>query len=136
MLNWRGEEVKNKVYKNVGWAMDSVLVDCVTHAKANVRKRTAVLQGGIQMRRTRLEKKNVLVGLWGVWAVLYAIYVEKGTRPHFPPVEAIRRSMKVSAQHAWAIARAIARKGTKAYPYLRPAADALYPTLTSRIKRL
>jgi len=136
MLNWRGEQVKNKVYRNVGYAMDSTMVDCVTHAKANVRKKTTVLQGGIQMRRTRLEKKNVLVGLWGVWAVLYAIYVEKGTRPHFPPVEAIRRGMKVSAEHAWAIARSIARKGTKAYPYLRPAADIFYPTLMSRIKRL
>ncbi len=132
--NWRGEEIVNKVMQKTALAIDSVTIDCVTHAKANVRKRTTVLQGGIQMRRARLEKKGVLVGLWGVWGVLYAIYVEKGTRPHFPPVEAIRRSMKVTEEHAWAIARSIAQKGTKAYPYLIPAADMFYPTLKGRIK--
>jgi len=134
LRNWRGEEVINKVMQKTALAIDSVTIDCVTQAKANVRKRTTVLQSGIQMRRARLERRGMIVGLWGVWAVLYAIYVEKGTRPHFPPVEAIRRSMKVTEQHAWAIARSIARKGTKAYPYLMPAADALYPTLKSRIK--
>lgn len=134
LRNWRGEEVINKVMQKTALAMDSVTIDCVVHAKANVRKRTATLQGGIQMRRARLMKQGMLVALWGVWGVKYAIFVEKGTRPHFPPVEAIRRGMKVTAQHAFLIARSIARKGTKPYPYLMPAADKFYPDLKRRIK--
>lgn len=134
LRNWRGEEITNKVLNKTALAMDSVTIDCVVHAKANVRVRTAVLQGSIQIRRARLEKRGILVALWGSFAVLYAIYVEKGTRPHFPPVEAIKRGFKVTEEHAWAIARSIARKGTKAYPYLMPAADLYYPTLKGRIK--
>jgi hypothetical protein len=134
LRNWRGQQVINKVMEKTAFAMDSVTIDCVKHAKAHVRKRTTVLQGSIQMRRTRLMRRGWLVGLWGSFAVAYAIYVEKGTRPHFPPVEAIKRAFKVTDEHAWAIARSIAKKGTKAYPYLIPAADKYYPKLKRRIK--
>lgn len=51
----------------------------------------------------------------------YSGYVEKGTRPHFPPVEAIFRwvrikfglAEKAARQAAWAIAVAMSKRGTK-----------------------
>lgn len=54
----------------------------------------------------------------------YAPYVEFGTRPHFPPLDAIRewcvvRGIPVSA--AYPIARAIARRGLPERPFLYPA---------------
>lgn len=75
----------------------------------------------------------------------YAEYVETGTRPHFPPP---------SALHGWALrngfsgpragflaARAISRSGTKAQPYMRPAAESgesfiktLVPTLAAELE--
>lgn len=65
----------------------------------------------------------------------YAPYVEFGTRPHWPPYAAIRdwtwlnrRKFGASGQRDVAriakfVQRAIARRGTKAQPFLRPAFD-------------
>ena len=53
-----------------------------------------------------------------------AVWLEKGTRPHFPPPSALapwcaRHGMKPGAE--WAVARKIAQVGTKATPFLEPA---------------
>lgn len=56
----------------------------------------------------------------------YAPWVEFGTRPHFPPVDALKgwaRRKLGDENAAFAIAKKIAKKGTKAKPYLRPALD-------------
>jgi Bacteriophage HK97-gp10, putative tail-component len=54
----------------------------------------------------------------------YAPYVEFGTRPHFPPLEPIRRwciSRGLPASAAFPIARAISERGTPERPFLYPA---------------
>lgn len=74
----------------------------------------------------------------------YAEYVETGTRPHFPPPAALEGW---AARHGFGpgggfmVARAISRSGTKAQPYMRPAAEAgetfvksLIPTLAAEIE--
>lgn len=52
-----------------------------------------------------------------------AVYLEEGTRPHMPPVEALKgwceRHGMAGAE--WAVARAIKRRGTRARPFLEPA---------------
>lgn len=53
-----------------------------------------------------------------------ALWIEKGTRPHFPPPDALipwcrRHGMEPGAE--WAVARAIAKRGTKPNPFLEPA---------------
>ena len=63
----------------------------------------------------------------------YGIFVEKGTRPHFPPVEALTGKeemldrwarIKLRAPGAgFVIARKIARVGTKANPFFAPAVE-------------
>ncbi len=61
----------------------------------------------------------------------YALAIEYGTRPHFPPVAplaawAIRVlgiDKKEAQQIGFLIARKIAAEGTEPQPYLRPAAD-------------
>ena len=133
MVNWRGQEVTDKVLRNSARAMDSVMADCVATAKRNVRRRTTALQGSIQYRPT-VHRPDGLVGFWGSFDIHYAIYVEKGTKPHWPPIDAIAKGLGVSRSVAFLIARSISRKGTKAYPYLVPAAEEFYPDLKRRIK--
>lgn len=54
----------------------------------------------------------------------YASAVEFGTRPHFPPVDALRdwaRRRLGDENLAFVVARAISERGTKAQPFMRPA---------------
>ena len=56
--------------------------------------------------------------------VHYAPYVEFGTRPHMPPVEPLVEwaHLKLHDDKAgYKIARAIAKRGTKPKPFMRPA---------------
>jgi HK97 gp10 family phage protein len=50
----------------------------------------------------------------------YGAPVEFGTRPHFPPVDALKRWAEKRGMNPWAVALAISRKGTKPRPYLIP----------------
>lgn len=53
--------------------------------------------------------------------VVYAPYVELGTRPHWPPVSALETWARSHGTSAFLVARAIARRGTKARKYLERA---------------
>lgn len=53
----------------------------------------------------------------------YARYVEFGTKPHMPPVEPLIPWAKKKGLNPWAVARSIAKKGTKANPFLQRALD-------------
>lgn len=65
----------------------------------------------------------------------YAVPVELGTRPHFPPVQAIADWVKVKlgiggpagVQIAWAIAKKISKTGTKGAHMVQRAFDAGQP---------
>ena len=47
----------------------------------------------------------------------YATDVEKGTAPHFVPVDEIAPWAKKKGLNPWAVAKSIAKKGTKANPF-------------------
>lgn len=51
----------------------------------------------------------------------YAAAVEKGSRPHFPPIEAITPWAKAHDMSPFGLALSIARKGTAPHPFLEPA---------------
>jgi len=63
----------------------------------------------------------------------YGVWVEKGTRPHWPPLKPLVEWSKVKHHHseqeayahAKAIQKTISEKGTKPYPYMRPAHEAI-----------
>ena len=48
----------------------------------------------------------------------YAYYVEKGTKPHMPPVDALKAWAESKGINPWAVAKSIAQKGTKANPFV------------------
>lgn len=58
-------------------------------------------------------------------SVLYGLYAERGTRGprRMPPVEALRGWAARHGVNPYLVARAIARRGTKAHPYMQPALD-------------
>ncbi|SFJ83214.1 HK97-gp10 family putative phage morphogenesis protein [Thermoflavimicrobium dichotomicum] len=64
-------------------------------------------------------RKSVIIGA----SAAYAPYVEYGTRPHFPPPNALKGwAKRHGAEGAeFLIARSISKKGTKAQPFLTPA---------------
>ncbi len=47
----------------------------------------------------------------------YAIFVAKGTKPHWPPIKAITKWANRKGIPPFLVARSIARKGTKANPF-------------------
>lgn len=60
--------------------------------------------------------------------VVYAPFVEFGTRPHWPPRKAMqpwarRHGFPKGNEGATILARIIAKRGTKPQPYLRPALE-------------
>jgi HK97 gp10 family phage protein len=89
------------------------------HIRRNDSYATGAMSKDIQMRSS----KGGAVYAVGCMAT-YAPYVEFGTKPHFPPLEAIRQWCAVrgiDVKLAYPIARAIARRGIPARPFLYPA---------------
>lgn len=71
--------------------------------------------------------------VWG-YAAEYARYVEEGTRPHWPPVSALRgwaRRVLGDESAAWAVARKIAAEGTDPAPFVQPGIDAMRARLNA-----
>lgn len=67
----------------------------------------------------------------------YGAHVEYGTRPHFPPLDALERwARRHGFDSAWPIAKAISERGTPARPYLFPAWLAVKDEFWKRIKRM
>lgn len=67
----------------------------------------------------------------------YGPYVEHGTRPHFPPPDALEGWAKRHGfDSAWPICKLIAKRGLKAKPFLFPAWLALKEKYWKRIKEI
>ena len=62
----------------------------------------------------------------------YPLFVHEGTRPHFPPVDAITPWAERHGIPPFALALAIARHGTRANPWLQRTVD----SLRSRLRNL
>ncbi len=50
----------------------------------------------------------------------YADFVELGTRPHVPPIDALTPWAEMHGINPWALQRSIAKKGTMPHPYIIP----------------
>ena len=67
-----------------------------------------------------VQRDNVVKGIVGS-NVKYAPYMELGTRPHWPPIQALEVWARRHNMTAFVVARAIARRGTKARRFLQRA---------------
>jgi len=67
----------------------------------------------------------------------YGVYVEHGTKPHFPPPDALEGWAKRHGfKSTWPICLAIAKRGTPARPYLVPAWEKVVDKFWKRIKEI
>lgn len=67
----------------------------------------------------------------------YGPHVEFGTKPHFPPPDALEGWAKRHGfDSAWPICKAIAKRGLKAKPFLMPAWLAVRDKFFKRVKEL
>ena len=138
VLDWRGGQVAERTIRCTALAMDGLMADCVVTAKCRVPRKTAILQGGIQMRPT-VRSGNSLTGFWGVFSVKYARWVEEGTQAHviLPktgwglPGGEKKALFWPGADHP---VRMVWHPGTKSRPYLVPTALEKYPSLPLRIR--
>lgn len=99
--------------------------------RAEVVTRTPVDTGNLRSRITITESDNGLTATVGT-NVHYAPHVEFGTRPHWPPLSALqpwarRHGFPAGRRGAFLVARAIARRGTKARRMFQQGRDAAEP---------
>lgn len=59
----------------------------------------------------------------------YPVFVHEGTRPHWPPIEAIRPWAERHGIPPFVLARSIAEKGTRANPWLERTLNMIGPRL-------
>jgi len=120
-------------------AMLGIVAEIATEARRRTPVFTGVLRASIGTRVTLGQEAGSLV-LGEVFTgaeAPYAVYVEEGTRPHWPPRAPIEFwAQKVLGDRAlwFVVARAIARRGTKAHHMFRDAMAQVQPTLASRLQ--
>jgi hypothetical protein len=99
-------------------AMTRSLLLIEADARRNVRQDTRRLMNSISHRQS--SSPRGLVGEVGPSA-RYGLHVERGTRPHWPPRAALEGWARRHGVPVFVVQRAIARRGTKARPFLLPA---------------
>ena len=117
------EKLVRSVDMAVGKAAHAVVRDAVENLDRNKTNNTGDLRKSIQATRLATAVWKAFVGQE------YGVYVEYGTRPHFPPPSEIEKWVvrklgikgKEARKAAWAIAQTIARRGTRPQPFWRPA---------------
>lgn len=130
-LTWNGDAITAKMRRAQIAGVNAVMSDCVVHAKTNHpwRNQTGVLEGSIDIAEGAAVVGDGVEGLWGSKDVLYALIHELGGT--ITPKKA--RALKFQLPDgSFRIVKSVT---IPARPYLRPAADALYPTLPAKIRK-
>ena len=108
--------------------VEAAMGKSVRHIKREVQDKIIsegiTFQGGLQQS----VYAKVLSSFKGIVYVgkKYGIFVEKGTRPHWPPPEPIEKWARIKLGQpglGFVISRKIARVGTPAHPFFRPAVE-------------
>lgn len=99
-------------------AMSASLLLLESSARSLVRQDTRRLMNSITSRQR--QSGNSLVGQVGP-SVGYGAFVERGTIPHWPPRAPLERWARRHGVPVFVVQRAIARRGTRARPFMAPA---------------
>ena len=138
-------EVQRECFK----AMQSASLDIIADAKGNLRANGSVVTGNLRAsgKVQKVDDKTLDVGFFSsdVKDKGYASYVEYGRKPgKMPPPDILeawaykkfRLSHKDARSAAWALARSIAKKGTKARPYFEPAVESGWRKMIDKIAKI
>lgn len=122
-LTWRGKEVERKMIAAIKNGVNQTMSEAAEHAKNNHpgwQSKTGITERSIRPVVPARERGNEVVGIWGVANVRHpfskvttgeiGIFLEFGTKN---PDGTVRMEAK---------------------PFLRPAADAIYPRLAGNIR--
>ena len=137
-------EVQRKCFK----AMQTASLDIIADAKTNLRVNGSVVTGNLRAsgKVQKVDDKTLDVGFFSSDSDKgYASYVEYGRKPgKMPPPDILeawaykkfRLSHKDARSAAWALARSIAKKGTKARPYFEPAVESGWRKMIDKIAKI
>jgi HK97 gp10 family phage protein len=105
-----------------GSAMQDAMWDATLVVEAQARRLAPVDTGRLRASIVPqvVQRDNVVKGIVGS-NVKYAPYMELGARPHWPPLAALEVWARRHHTSAFLVARAIARRGTKARRFLQRA---------------
>lgn len=128
-LNWTGAAVTERLKRAQLAGVNACMGGCVVQAKNSHtwQNRSGVLEGGIGIVEFAAAQGTGVQGTWGVQDVRYALIHELGGV--ITPVTAKALAFKIGDR--WVFAKSVT---IPARPYLRPAADAIYPSLAARIR--
>lgn len=132
-LEWKGKDIERKLNEAQKLGINETVSDAIVYAMRNHEWKnvTGTLQGSIGVSEFAHRVAKGWRSVWGSLDVSYALALELGftgtvkVRAHTRRTK--RGSVKVSA-HSRNIDR-------DAQPFLRPAADAIYPNLAGNIRK-
>ena len=137
-------EVQRECFK----AMQRASLDIIADAKSNLRVNGSVVTGNLRAsgKVQKVDDKTLDVGFFSSDSDKgYASYVEYGRKPgKMPPPDILeawaykkfRLSHKDARSMAWALARSIAKKGTKARPFFEPAVESGWRKMIDKIAKI
>ena len=137
-------EVQRECFK----AMQRASLDIIADAKSNLRVNGSVVTGNLRAsgKVQKVDDKTLDVGFFSSDSDKgYASYVEYGRKPgKMPPPDILeawaykkfRLSHKDARSAAWALARSIAKKGTKARPFFEPAVESGWRKMIDKIAKI
>ena len=137
-------EVQRECFK----AMQRASLDIIADAKGNLRVNGSVVTGNLRAsgKVQKVDDKTLDVGFFSSDSDKgYASYVEYGRKPgKMPPPDILeawaykkfRLSHKDARSIAWALARSIAKKGTKASPFFEPAVESGWRKMIDKIAKI
>lgn len=111
-------------------------LDIQNKAKKKLREQKAIDEGNL---RDSIIVDHIRGGMAAEIGSIapYAPYVEFGTKPHFPPPDALEDWARHHGfNSAWPICKAIAKRGLKERPYLNPAYEEEKEGFIRRIKKI
>lgn len=117
------DQAPQDTVRQVANAIKLIAVRIERTAKPKVPVDTGELRGDVRVREVR--ELSAKVGT----TKKYAVYVHEGTKPHYPPISALTGWARRHGVSPYVVARGIAKKGTKANPFMR---DALEETTAYR----
>ena len=137
-------EVQRECFK----AMQTASLDIIADAKSNLRVNGSVVTGNLRAsgKVQKVDDKTLDVGFFSSDSDKgYASYVEYGRKPgKMPPPDILeawaykkfRLSHKDARSMAWALARSIAKKGTKDRPFFEPAVESGWRKMIDKIAKI
>lgn len=130
-LKWNGPALTAKMRAAQKLGVNATMSACVQQAKANHawQNQTGILEGSIKIADFARDDGAGVVGSWGSTDVRYALIHELGGV--IVPVRAQALKFKLP-DGSFRIVKSVR---IPARPYLRPAADAIYPQLAGNIRK-